>query len=74
MIVTAAEAVPWSKPDDLPFDPKADVKKLLLFQKGVTQVAFFDGSVRALSEKISAATLKALITINGGEVVNPNDY
>lgn len=73
MIVTTADAVPWTKPDDLVFDSKADVKKLLLWQGGATQFGFFDGSVRTMSEKISETTLKALITMNGGEVVNPDD-
>jgi hypothetical protein len=72
MIVTAKDAVPWTKPDDLPFDPKADVAKLLHFENGVTQVGFFDGSVRALSDKLKETTWKAMVTIGGGEVVNPN--
>ena len=29
----------------------------------------FDGSVRMLSTKLDAATLRAIITVNGGEVV-----
>jgi hypothetical protein len=75
MIVTAAEGVPWTKPDDLIFDPKAEIKKLLDFtsHNGITQLAFFDGSVRAIPEKLKEETLKAMITMNGGEVVNPND-
>jgi prepilin-type processing-associated H-X9-DG protein len=72
MVVTAATPVPWTKPDDLLFDTKAEMKKLLLFHNGVTQAGFFDGSVRALSEKLDEVTWKALITIGGGEVVNPD--
>ena len=36
-------------------------------------VAFCDGSVRVLKKTISEATLKALITRAGGEVVNIDD-
>ena len=73
LVVEAAEPTVWTKPDDLPFDPKAEVKKLLHFENGVTQAGFFDGSVRALPDKLPESTWKALITIGGGEVVNPND-
>ncbi len=40
-----------------------------------TNVAFADGSVQALSEKIDPAVLEALLTIAGGEKVDPGiDY
>jgi Protein of unknown function (DUF1559) len=73
MIATAATPVEWTKPDDIEFDPKADVKKLFLFQGKVTQVAMGDGSVRAMSETVEEKVLKALITRNGGEVIG-NDF
>lgn len=73
MVVTAAKAVEWTKPDDIEFDPKADVANLLLFKDGVCVIGFGDGSVRAISEKVSEKMLKAMITRNGGEVVNEND-
>ena len=61
--------MPWTAPEDVPFDPKADPKPLLLFQddKG-TNVAFADGSVRFIAKTIDPATLRALITRSGGEV------
>lgn len=73
MFFTAAKPVEWTKPDDVEFDPKQDVKKLLLFQNKAVMMAFGDGSVRAVSETVSESTLKALITRNGGEVVG-NDF
>jgi hypothetical protein len=71
-IVEAEQAVPWTKPEELPFDPKKDPPKLGL--KGATSfnAALCDGSVRTLNKDIDKDTLKALITRNGGEVVNPN--
>ncbi|MDB5313653.1 MAG: hypothetical protein JWO38_7855 [Gemmataceae bacterium] len=70
LVATAAEAVPWTKPDELTFDPDKDMKKLLGFFPGdVCPVGLADGSVRALSKRISKETLNAAITRNGGEVL-----
>jgi len=70
MCVTAADAVPWTKPDDLEFDPKKDPTKLFgAVVNDTVQVAMFDGSVRMLKKLPSKETLKALITKSGGEVI-----
>ena len=70
MVVTAKDAVPWTKPDELEFDPDKDMTKLIgMVVNGKAQVAMFDGSVRTLSKLPSKETLNALITKNGGEVV-----
>ena len=70
MCVTAATAVPWTKPDELEFDPEKDMTKLIgLVVNGKAQVAMFDGSVRTLSKIPSRKTLNALITASGGEVI-----
>lgn len=70
MVVTAKDAVPWTKPDELAFDPDKDMTKLLGFFPGeVCLVSLCDGSVRALSSKITKATLHGTITKNGGEVL-----
>jgi len=39
---------------------------------GVALVLFFDGSVRSLSTRTELATLRALTTIRGGEVIDQN--
>lgn len=67
-VATAAAAVPWTKPDDIAFDPQADMTRKLRFHGGVCPVGFADGSVRALSRSISPKTLAAAITRAGGEV------
>jgi prepilin-type processing-associated H-X9-DG protein len=72
MAVEAREAVPWTKPDDLPFDPAAAPS---LFgaasnHPGGFNVLFADGSVRFIKTSISVQTFRALITRAGGEVVN----
>ncbi len=71
MVAQAAKAVPWTKPDDLDFDPNGPLPELL-FLNGISNVAFCDGSVRALQKSIEPKVLKALITRSGGEVINLN--
>jgi prepilin-type processing-associated H-X9-DG protein len=74
MCVTAAEAVPWTKPDELGFDPDKDMTQLIgQIVNGRAQVAMFDGSVRILKKVPGKDTLKALITRAGGEVVDDLD-
>jgi prepilin-type processing-associated H-X9-DG protein len=70
MIVEAAKPVPWSKPEDIPFDAGKLVPKVGgLFPNGFN-AAFCDGSVRFFSKKIPEDILRALITRNGGEVID----
>ncbi len=73
LIATAATAVAWTKPEALDFDPKGDMKKLMMLDNEGCNVALADGSVRFLMSTIKAETLKALITKGGGEVINLDD-
>jgi hypothetical protein len=69
MVVEAAEAVIWTKPDELEFNPDGQMPKLGgVFRDGVT-VLLCDGSTRFVKGGIAPATLKALITIRGGEII-----
>ena len=70
MVVVAKEAVPWTKPEELPFDPKKNMGALLGQVGGVFQAAFADGSVRNYPKLPNAKTIQALITRNGGEVID----
>jgi hypothetical protein len=74
LLATAATPVPWTKPDDIAFDPAADMTKALGFFPDVAHAAFGDGSVRALHRNITPKTLSALITKSGGEVVDRDDF
>ncbi len=67
MVVEAEEGVPWTKPDDLEFDPKKDLPKLGKFFKGGFNVLYGDGSVRFYKDVPKSA--KAMITRGGGEVI-----
>lgn len=71
MIATAAKAVPWTKPDDIEYDPNStDPASWLLWINDVTLIAMGDGSVRAIAKQLKPSTLHAIITKSGGEVVN----
>jgi hypothetical protein len=65
-----SHAVVWTKPDDLPFDPKEPLKGLGGLIEGGFQVGFMDGSVRFISKTIASDVLKALVTPDGGEVID----
>ena len=69
-LVEAGTAVPWTKPADLPFDPKADLPDIGKPYNGQPLVGLLDGSVRTLNTaKLTPQTLKAAITRAGGEVL-----
>ena len=74
MCVTGADAVPWTKPDELEFDPEKDPTKLLgPVASGRVLVGMFDGSVRTLGKIPPKDTLKAYITAAGGEVISDDE-
>jgi len=65
LVATAAMAVPWTKPDELVYDPKAsgaDLMKLLLLAGDGCTVGMCDGTTRFVPGGIDEATLKYLIT------------
>jgi hypothetical protein len=62
------KAVPWTKPEDLPFDPENPSAALGKASPAGCIAAFFDGHVMQL--KVDNKTLKALITPDGGEVID----
>ncbi|MGH7169411.1 MAG: DUF1559 domain-containing protein, partial [Gemmataceae bacterium] len=70
LIVEAEKAVPWTKPEDVSFDPSKPIVPLMSrYFHGVFHVAMADGSVRQVVPAISENTLKAAITRRGGDVL-----
>ena len=65
--IMCVQAGPWTKPEDLPFDPEKPLAALGEIPPEGFLAAFFDGSVETL--KVDNPTLKALITPNGNEPV-----
>ena len=72
LIAEASEPVPWTKPQDLPFDAKGRLPKLGGLSKGGFHAAMVDGSVRFIPQTVGEKSLRAMITCNGGEIIDWN--
>jgi hypothetical protein len=66
LVVEASEAVPWTRPDELPYDPKKAVPKLGGQFPGTFLAAFADASVRVIRSTIDEKTLRLLIDPKDG--------
>ena len=73
MVVEAAKSVPWTKPEDIPFDKEKPLPELGGLFKAGFYVLFADGSVRFLGGKNKPEVLRALITPDGGEDIKPDE-
>ena len=76
MVVEAKEAVPWTKPADLSFDPQAAP---WLFGAGSPHPSGFnvsagDGAGRFLNTTVNLNVVRALITRSSGEIVAPGSF
>jgi RNA polymerase sigma factor (sigma-70 family) len=70
LIIEARTPVPWTKPEDLAYDPDEPLPELGNPGSDGIQAALADGSVQTLKRNISESMLRALITRNGGEVID----
>ena len=67
LVVEAGEPVPWTKPQDLRYDPDGPLPDLRpLFRDGF-RARLADGSGRFIPRETGEETLRALITRNGGD-------
>lgn len=70
----------WFEPGDLSFDEalrginSKEGRCISSFHPGGAYVVFADGHLRFVSDKLSTETLKALLTIDGGETINEDDF
>jgi hypothetical protein len=72
MIVEAKRNTPWTKPEDIPFDPKKPSPAVGGFVKGQFTCALADGSVRSFSLDQVKNQLNWLISRNDGRVLGMN--
>jgi hypothetical protein len=71
LIAVAAKGVPWTKPEDIPFDPNRPIAPLLgTHYRGGFLVGMADMTIRILPAKTPESTLKAMITRNAGDWVS----
>lgn len=66
----ADAAVPWTKPDDLEFDANDPLAALGTIDSDAIHAVTADGKIIRLLASVGPATLKALVTIDGDEVVD----
>jgi Protein of unknown function (DUF1559) len=70
LCVEARQSVPWTKPDELVFNPKEKLPQPPNFYgNGVFNVAFCDASAQTLSSFIDDVSMRAYITCAGNEVI-----
>jgi hypothetical protein len=72
LVVEAAETVPWTKPDELPYGPTMPLPKLGGRFKNGFMVGMGDGSTRFVSYKVSESTMRAAITIADNDIIGPD--
>jgi hypothetical protein len=72
LIVEAGDAVPWTKPEKLPYDPAKALPKFGQQFRGGFYLALCDGAVQFMLTPINEKAFRARITPNGGEAENNN--
>ncbi len=72
-IVEAGKAVPWTKPEDLPYEADKPLPELGGMFPDVFQAAFADGEVHVLTKKYNEYRLRQWITSNGSEIVDSDE-
>jgi hypothetical protein len=73
MIVESARPVPWTKPEDLPYDEAKPLPKLGL-QATAFNGVFCDAKVHWFKAPVPENLLRAVITRNGHEPVDPSTF
>ena len=69
LLIQAQREIHWAKPEDIEIDPEKPLPDFGGFHQGGYNVAMADGSVRFMSEKVVEDHLRAMLTRDGGEVI-----
>lgn len=72
LVVESARPVPWTAPDDIPYDPSLPFAGFGSKHPGGCNIALADGSVRFLKRSVLPGVITSLLTRAGGEIVSPN--
>jgi hypothetical protein len=70
LVVEAKRSVPWTKPEDLPYDPEKPVPELGGHFEDGFLAALCDGSARLMPKDLDEAVLRMLIEKSDGQVVD----
>ncbi len=69
-VIEGGSPVPWTKPEDIPFDPKKRLPPLAPAKDAkVIHAAFADGAVRTIRVTLPEDTWRRLIQRNDGQVI-----
>jgi hypothetical protein len=72
LLIEAGKPVPWTKPEDLIYDPDGPLPDLTgIFSDGI-RAGMGDGSTRSFGKKTNERTWRAAITRNGGDKLGPD--
>jgi hypothetical protein len=70
LIVEAGDPVPWSKPEDIAFEPGWPLPPLRGPFREMFRALFADGSVRSIRNDADENRLRAAVARNGGEKID----
>jgi uncharacterized protein (TIGR03067 family) len=70
LVVEAGQSVPWTKPDELPYEAGKPLPKLGGLYSGGFNILMADGTVRVVRRDFDAATLRLAITRADGQMVD----
>jgi hypothetical protein len=71
LIVEAEKPVPWTKPEDIPYEPGKPIRPLLSTHfRGGCNIVMADGSPRVVTSDVPESTLHAAITRGAGDFPN----
>jgi serine/threonine protein kinase len=65
MLVETKKMVPWTKPEDIDFEPEGEMPKLESLYEGGFHVAFADNSIKFIKSDTSEKDLRAFFTRSG---------
>lgn len=73
LVAEAARPIPWTCPEDLDFGQGHPLPKLGSRHERGPSIVMADGGARSLPSAILPEVFRALLTINGGELINGGD-
>ena len=74
LVMETDALVPWTKPDDLHWQPGGPPPQLKSPHSGGAHVVLADGQTRFLKSTTQPSILTTLLTINAGEVISSDSY
>lgn len=70
LLIEGWRDIPWTKPEDIPVNPTVKLPKFGGYHLDGANIVVVDGRVKFLPLSTPETTIRALITISGGETIN----